>query len=73
MINQKKEEEGGDEEEDSEVPGGINDPDYAHSICPSEWESVGPNGAIQQLLARGKTAPRSSQDTDAFPPPTFNE
>lgn len=58
-----KEEEGGEEEEDSEELGGIIDPDYAHSISPSERESVGPNKPIQPPLAWGKTALRSSQET----------
>ncbi|KAG7221750.1 hypothetical protein INR49_029133 [Caranx melampygus] len=50
-----KEDEGGDEEEDSEGPGGITDMDYAHSISPSERESVGPNRATQPAPGlRGK-------------------
>lgn len=67
-----KDEKGGGEEEDGEGPGGITDPDYAHSISPSERESVGPNGPIQPPLAWGRTALRSSQDTGTFPPETFN-
>lgn len=45
---------GGEDEIDSEGLGGINDPDYTHSISLSERESFGPDGAIQLLLARGE-------------------
>lgn len=60
---QWKKRKGGDQEEDSEGPGGITDPDYAHSISPSERESFGPHRPIQLPLAWGKTVLRSSQDT----------
>ena len=59
-VELKKKREGGEEED------GIIDPDYAHSISPSERESFGPNGPIQQPLAWGKTALRRSQDAGTF-------
>lgn len=65
-----KEDEGGD---DSEGPGGITDLDYAHSISPSERESVGPDTTIQPAPGlREETGPRSGQDTGTFPPQTFS-
>lgn len=62
----KDEEGGGEEEEEKDGEGGGGgtiDLDYAHSISPSERESVGPNGPIRPPLARGKTSPRSSRST----------
>lgn len=44
-----KKRKGGEEEEDCEGPGGIIDPDYAHSISPSERESFWAHSAAPGL------------------------